>query len=104
MPQFIVYKRGSETSLVVQWLRLCSSTVGASGSIRGLRTRILHAEWCAHTPPPPPKIKQNLAYKGGRHNRVIIRISKIMRVKPLALSLALMVHIVLVCAQSLSRV
>ena len=33
----------SGTSLVVQWLRLCASTVGDTGSIRGQGTKMLHA-------------------------------------------------------------
>ena len=33
------------TSLVVQWLRLCSSTSGGLGSIPGLGTNIWHATW-----------------------------------------------------------
>ena len=35
----------SGTSLVVQWLRLCASTVGDTGSIRGQGTKMLHAMW-----------------------------------------------------------
>ena len=31
------------TSLVVQWLRLCTSTAGGTGSIPGLGTKIPHA-------------------------------------------------------------
>ena len=34
-----------ETSLVVQWLRLCSSTSGGLGSIPGQGTKISHATW-----------------------------------------------------------
>ena len=33
------------TSLVVQWLRLCSSTSGGLGSIPGEGTKISHATW-----------------------------------------------------------
>ena len=33
------------TSLAVQWLRLCTSTAGGSGSIPGWGTRIPHAVW-----------------------------------------------------------
>ena len=33
------------TSLVVQWLRLRTSTAGASGSIPGWGTKIPHAAW-----------------------------------------------------------
>ena len=33
------------TSLVVQWLRLCSSTSGGLGSIPGQGTKIWHATW-----------------------------------------------------------
>ena len=31
------------TSLVVQWLRICASTVGGAGSIPGPENKILHA-------------------------------------------------------------
>ena len=34
-----------ETYLVVQWLRLCSSTSGGLGSIPGQGTKISHATW-----------------------------------------------------------
>ena len=33
------------TSLVVQWLRLCTSTAGGMGSIPGRGTKIPHATW-----------------------------------------------------------
>ena len=32
-------------SLVVQWLRLCTSKAGATGSIPGWGTKIPHATW-----------------------------------------------------------
>ena len=32
-------------SLVVQWLKLCASTVGGAGSIPGWGTKIPHALW-----------------------------------------------------------
>ena len=35
------------TSLVVQWLRLRTSTAGGVGLIPGGRTKIPHALWCA---------------------------------------------------------
>lgn len=31
--------------LVVQWLRLCASTTGGAGSIRGQGTKALHVKW-----------------------------------------------------------
>ena len=34
------------TSLAVQWLRLCASTAGGTGSIPGQRAKILHAVQC----------------------------------------------------------
>ena len=34
------------SSLVVQWLRLCVSTTGGTGSILGRGTKVLHAMWC----------------------------------------------------------
>ena len=37
------FKGLSGTSLAVQWLRLCASTAGGTGSIPGWRTKILHA-------------------------------------------------------------
>ena len=42
----ILHRWHSEScsSLVVQWLRLCTSSEGGSGSIPGWRTRILHAK------------------------------------------------------------
>ena len=33
------------TSLAVQWLRLCASTAGGTGSIPGRGTKIPHATW-----------------------------------------------------------
>ena len=35
----------SGTSLVIQWLRLCTSTTGGMGSIPGRGIKILHAVW-----------------------------------------------------------
>ena len=35
------------TSLVVQWLRLCPSTLGATGSIPAWGTKIPYALWCS---------------------------------------------------------
>ena len=37
----------SGTSLAVQWLKLCTSSVGGIGSIPGQRTKIPHATWCS---------------------------------------------------------
>lgn len=34
-----------ELSLVLQWLRLCTSTAEGAGSILGLGTKTLHATW-----------------------------------------------------------
>ena len=34
-------------SLVVQWLRLCGSTAGGTGSIPGQGTKIPPATWCS---------------------------------------------------------
>ena len=38
---------------MVQWLGLCTSTTGVTGSITGQGTRISHASW--HAPPPKKK-------------------------------------------------
>ena len=35
----------TETSLVVQWLRLRASTAGGTGSVPGWGTKISHAVW-----------------------------------------------------------
>jgi len=35
----------ARTSLVFQWLRLCTSKVGNAGLIPGQETKILHASW-----------------------------------------------------------
>ena len=37
--------REAPTSLPVQWLGLCASTAGGTGSIPGVGTKILHATW-----------------------------------------------------------
>ena len=34
------------TPLEVQWLGLCASTAGGTGSIPGRKTKIPHAAWC----------------------------------------------------------
>ena len=39
-------KEAKGTFLLVQWLRLCSSNVGGSGSIPGWATKIPHAVQC----------------------------------------------------------
>ena len=44
------------TSLAVQWLRLCASTVGGMGSIPGWGTKIQHAMRCS------PKKKKRILY------------------------------------------
>ena len=41
------------TSLVVQWLRLCTCNAGGTGSIPDRGTKILQA--ARHNPPSPPK-------------------------------------------------
>ena len=46
------------TSLVVQWLGLCASTPGDTGSIPGLRTKIWQVEWGCTPTPPPKKIPE----------------------------------------------
>ena len=38
-------KISTGTSLVVQWLRLCTSTARGMGSIPGWGAKILHAAW-----------------------------------------------------------
>ena len=45
----IVQNCFGETSLAVQWLRLCASTAGGVGSILGWRTKILYAAWYSQT-------------------------------------------------------
>ena len=45
----IVQNCFGETSLAVQWLRLCASTAGVVGLILGWRTKILHATWSIQT-------------------------------------------------------
>ena len=42
MPWCIILR----TSLVLQWLVLCASTAGGTGSIPGQGTKIPHAMWC----------------------------------------------------------
>ena len=37
------------TSLEVQWLGLCASTAGGTGSIPGWEAKIPHAAWCSQT-------------------------------------------------------
>jgi len=39
-------KEGSRTSLMVQWLSLCTPTAGGMDSVPGWGTKILHAAWC----------------------------------------------------------
>ena len=52
-------KYGSpQTSLGVQWLRLCTSNAGGAGSIPGWGTKIPHAVWCVQ------KQKRNKIYGG----------------------------------------
>ena len=41
--QFLVKKAAPGTSLVVQWLRLCTSSAGGTGLIPGWRTKIPRA-------------------------------------------------------------
>ena len=40
-------KYSTGTSLAVQWLRVCTSTAGGTGSIPGRGIRIPHAVWCS---------------------------------------------------------
>ena len=40
------------TSLAVQWLGLCTSTVGSTGSIPGWGTKILRTTWYSASSPP----------------------------------------------------
>ena len=40
---YTVFRKSLAISLVDQWLRLCASTSGGSGSIPGWKTKILHA-------------------------------------------------------------
>ena len=42
---FVIKKSYSGTSLVVRWLRLCTSTAKGTGSIPGQGTEIPHAVW-----------------------------------------------------------
>ena len=39
-------KGSHRASLAIQWLRLCASSAGGTGSIPGRGTRIPHASWC----------------------------------------------------------
>ena len=41
----------SGTSLVIQWLRLCTSSVGGVGWICGTRNKISYASWCGQKNP-----------------------------------------------------
>ena len=40
-------KQGPQTSLVVQWLRLCTPNAGGTGLIPGQGTKVPHAAWCS---------------------------------------------------------
>ena len=42
---FLLNNSPSGTSLVVQWVRLCTSTAGGTSSIPGQGTEIPHAAW-----------------------------------------------------------
>ena len=46
---------GHGTSLVFQWLRLCTSTAGGMGSIPGQGTKIPHSAWCSQKEKNGPK-------------------------------------------------
>ena len=48
-------KMNRETPLVVQWLRLCTSTAGGVDLIPGQRTKILQIAWRSPLPAPCPK-------------------------------------------------
>ena len=60
-----------ETSLVVQWLRLCTSNAGDEGSIPGQGTKILHVQ-CDQK-------KNSALHEHGlwHHKTIIIVLSKI---------------------------
>ena len=45
--QWSHYRISAGTSVVVQWLRLCTSTVGGVDSIPGWGTKVPQAMWCA---------------------------------------------------------
>ena len=50
-------KQRERTSLVVQWLGLCTSTAGGTGSIPGWGTKILHASLGGQKTPQNQKNK-----------------------------------------------
>ena len=56
------------TSLVVQWLRLCTSNAGGTVSFPVSGTKMPHASWCGHL---HPKKKQDpyIYYLKGTHFR-----------------------------------
>ena len=79
-------KIGQGTSLAVQWLRLCTSTAGGTGSIPGQGTKIPHAPRPKKKKKKPLKIKigQNLlAWKddhnlrGKKCNYITLHLSKL---------------------------
>ena len=49
---------GTGTSLVVQWLRLCTSNARVMGSVPGCGTKMPHAVWC--DPLPPKKMPKQV--------------------------------------------
>ena len=54
----ILRKRKKGTSLAVQWLRICASTAGGTGSVPGWGTKIPHAARCGQ------KKERNIKIKG----------------------------------------
>ena len=57
----VLKRKRTGTSLVVQWLRLCTFTAGGMGSIPGWGTKILHAATkipCAATKTQPSQINK----------------------------------------------
>jgi len=48
------------TSLVFQWLRLCTSDAKGEGSILGHGTKIPHTDWCSQKKKIKPKTYANV--------------------------------------------
>ena len=47
LDRLFLRRNNSGTSLVVQWLELCTSTAGGTGLIPGWGTKIPHSTWCS---------------------------------------------------------
>ena len=58
-------------SLVVQWLGLCVSTAGGTGSIPGWGTQILQASWCGQ--------KQKTTKKNVENKSNVCRVAEVYR-------------------------